>query len=262
MALHLLWLLGEVMIADRAGFDRVYDLRERVLPREHDVPATRAASEAYFARHVVALHGLVREKSWRTHWWKRTGREAARLRGAKTLARALARGELARVQLEGSRDAWLTLPEWLPLLGELEAGRVPPAWKPAGASTEEEVTLLAPLEIATARGRAKPLFDFDYVWEVYKPAHQRRWGYYTLPVLWGDRLVARVDSRMQREHETLALLGYWREDDVRATPEFADALAAGLARFARMCGAKRIDARAQPAKLRAHVARRTAALLD
>jgi len=261
VALHLLWLLGEVMIADRTGFDRVYDLRERVLPREHDLPATRAASEAFFARHVVALHGLVPEKSWRTHWWKRAGREAARLRGAKTLARAIERGELARVRLEGSRNWWLTLPEWLPLLGELEADRVPLAWKPLGAGTEEEMTLLAPLEIATARGRAKPLFDFDYVWEVYKPAHQRRWGYYTLPILWGDRLAARLDPRMDREREVLQVQGFWREDGVRATPEFADALAAGLARFARMFGAKRVDVRAMPAKLRAHVRRRAAGLL-
>jgi uncharacterized protein YcaQ len=261
VALHLLWLLGEVMITDRSGFDRVYDLRERVLPREQDVRATRAASEAFFARHVVALHGLVREKSWRTHWWKRAGREAARLRGAKTLARAIERGDLARVQIEGSRDVWLTLAEWLPLLAELEAGRTPIAWKPVGATTDEEMTLLAPLEIATARGRAGRLFEFDYVWEVYKPAHQRRWGYYTLPVLWGDRLVARLDPRMLRERETLAVLGFWREDGLRATPELADALAAGLVRFARMCGAKRIDARGLPSKLRAHVARRAAVLL-
>jgi uncharacterized protein YcaQ len=54
------------------------------------------------------------------------------------------------------------------------------------------VRFLAPLDIVSARGRAQQLFDFEYVWEVYKPAHRRRWGYYVLPILWGYRLAAFV----------------------------------------------------------------------
>jgi uncharacterized protein len=101
--------------------------------------------------------------------------------------------------------------------------------------------LLAPLEIVSARGRAKKVFDFDYVWEVYKPVHQRKWGYYTLPILYGDDLVARLDPKFDRTTNTLHILGFWLEDDAPKDVVFIEALANGLNRFANMIGAKKID---------------------
>jgi uncharacterized protein YcaQ len=127
------------------------------------------------------------------------------------------------------------------MIADLESGRIPKAWKPLGPTTEEEVTLLAPLEIASARGRAKQLFDFDYVWEVYKPVHLRRWGYYTLPVLYGDDLVARLDPKLDRKTNTLHILGFWLEADTAVDADFIAALGRGLLRFAQMTGADKID---------------------
>ena len=95
---------------------------------------------------------------------------------------------------------------------DLNAGRVPEAWTPLETTTTEEVVFLAPLDPVSARGRAKVLFGFDYIWEVYKPEHQRKFGYYTLPVLWGDRLVARFDSKLDRTTNTFVILGLWLED--------------------------------------------------
>ena len=86
---------------------------------------------------------------------------------------------------------------------------VPEAWTPLAASTTDEVVFLAPLDHVSARGRAKVVFGFDYVWEVYKPADQRKFGYYTLPVLWGERLVARFDSKLDRTTNTFVILGLW-----------------------------------------------------
>jgi uncharacterized protein YcaQ len=112
-------------------------------------------------------------------------------------------------------------------------------------TTTEEVVFLAPLDHVSARGRAKVLFGFDYVWEVYKPEHQRRFGYYTLPVLWGDRLVARFDSKLDRTTNTFVILGLWLEDEALGTDEaFAEALARGFARFVRFLGASKLDATA------------------
>ena len=89
------------------------------------------------------------------------------------------------------------------------------------------------------------LFDFDYVWEVYKPEHQRKFGYYTLPVLWGDRLVARFDSKLDRATNTFVILGFWLEDEALASDEaFAEALARGFARFVTFLGASALDATA------------------
>ena len=107
------------------------------------------------------------------------------------------------------------------------------------------VVFLAPLDPVSARGRANALFGFDYVWEVYKPEHQRKFGYYTLPILWGDRLVARFDSKLDRATNTFVILGLWLEDKVLGKDEtFADALARGFRRFVTFLGANRMDAKA------------------
>ena len=123
------------------------------------------------------------------------------------------KGIIAPVHIEGSKERWIVLSENLPLLETLEAGKTPPEWKPLGPTTKDEVTFLAPLEIVSARGRAKQVFDFEYIWEVYKPVEQRRWGYYVLPILYGDDLVARLDPKLDRKTMTLHVNGFWLEDD-------------------------------------------------
>ena len=110
-------------------------------------------------------------------------------------------------------------------------------------TTTEEVVFLSPLDHVSARGRAKILFGFDYVWEVYKPEHQRKFGYYTLPILWGDRLVARFDSKLDRTTNTFVILGLWLEGKALGQDEaFAEALARGFARFVTFLGASKLDA--------------------
>ena len=104
--------------------------------------------------------------------------------------------------------------------------------------------------MVSARGRAKQVFDFEYLWEVYKPVHQRRWGYYTLPILYGDDLVARLDPKLDRKTNTLHILGFWLEDDAPKDEAFANALGRGLARFAKFVGAQRVEMDAiQPRRL-------------
>jgi uncharacterized protein YcaQ len=122
---------------------------------------------------------------------------------------------------------------------------VPKIWTPLETTTTEEVVFLSPLDHVSARGRAKVLFGFDYVWEVYKPEHQRRFGYYTLPILWGDRLVARFDSKLNRTTNTFVVLGFWLEDEALSNNEtFAEALASGFARFVKFLGTSTLDATA------------------
>jgi uncharacterized protein YcaQ len=150
-------------------------------------------------------------------------------------------GLFQQVQVEDGRDKYLALGNDIPVLESLEKGIIPKAWNPKETTTLEEVTFLASLDIVSARGRAKKLFDFDYVWEVYVPAHKRRWGYYVLPILYGDDLVARLDPKLDRSTMTLEIKGFWHEDDAPVKePAFAEALAKGLTRFAKFLDARKI----------------------
>jgi hypothetical protein len=98
---------------------------------------------------------------------------------------------------------------------------------------------------------------------VYKPVHQRRWGYYTLPILYGDDLVARLDPKLDRKTNTLQILGFWLEDDAPKDEAFANALGRGLARFAKLVNAQHVELDAiQPRRLRAQVLKMVKAMLD
>jgi uncharacterized protein len=254
VTLFYLWLVGEVMISNRKGFDRIYDLRERVLPGEYDYAASVTETEDFFCKKHVSFSGMARENSLKTDLSYYIQRKVTAKEAGERIERLIEQGEIARVRVEGFKENFLIRSSDQAHLSELEAGRIPKAWKPKGPTTEEEVTLLAPLEIVSARGRAKKVFDFDYVWEVYKPAHQRKWGYYTLPILYGDDLVARLDPKHDRATNTLEILGFWLEDDAPKDGAFADALANGLKRFADMIGAEKIDlGGVKPVKLRSHL---------
>jgi uncharacterized protein YcaQ len=255
IALYYLWLTGEIMIHHRRGFDRYYDLRERIAPPEYDYAADDDEAENYFARKNIAFLGLMREKSWRTSFADGIWRVVTPQEAQERLATMYEQKVIAPIQIEGSKERWIVLAEDLPLLESLEMGDIPPAWAPLGPSTQDEVTFLAPLEIVSARGRAKQVFGFDYIWEVYKPLEQRRWGYYVLPILYGDSLVARLDPKLDRKTMTLQINGFWLEEGAPVNdPAFADALGKGLARFASFVEAKKVDIELiAPENLQAHI---------
>lgn len=231
LALFALWITGELMIHHRRNFQRVYDFRENVAPPDLDYTVADEVAEQFFARKSVAFLGLVRELEWKNSLSGYTLQNLGLAEARAGLERLCAEKVLAAVQVEGDKERRFVLQTDLPLLEILESGGVPEEWRPLETTTQEEVTFLAPLDIVSARGRAAWLFDFDYKWEVYKPVHQRRWGYYTLPVLYGDRLVARFDSRLDRQAKKLDLLGFWLEDAFPVDTAFAAALLAGFRRF-------------------------------
>jgi uncharacterized protein YcaQ len=242
LALFYLWITGEIMIHHREGFERVYDFRENVAPKEFDYAASDEEAESYFARKSVAFIGLITESSWRnsfTGWLERSvSREEAR----RWIERLTEDEVLVPVKIEGQKDVHYALASDRSVLEALESGKTPKAWRPLKTSTLDEITFLAPLEIVSARGRAKKVFDFEYIWEVYKPEHLRRWGYYVLPILYGDQLVARLDPKLDRANQTLQIKGFWAEANPIVKDEaFASALGQELIRFAEFLKAKKID---------------------
>jgi uncharacterized protein YcaQ len=221
-ALEYLWHTGELLIARRVQFQKVYDLAERVLP-EHAAAASSTdedcrdwAFRGAIERLVVATDGEV------ARFWGAQELQHARL-WCLDEARA---GRLVRVQVAGAggarpRTAW-ALPDW-----ERRAARL--------AAPPDRMRLLAPFDpVVHDRARTRRLFGFEYAFEAFTPAAKRRYGYYVLPVLEGDRLVGRADAA--RDDGDLVLRRVWWEERVRPTRRRRRALAAAVARLAACIG--------------------------
>ncbi len=231
-----LWANGELVTHHRQNGRHYYDRSARVIPAEHFTQPPLLNEDEYFrwilARRFQAT-GLLRPNA-EAVVWSVCGDQARRKRALAELVEA---GQVVPV-LAGAEK--LPYYAWAEALRGLEE----PAMEP-------QVLLLAPLDsLLWDRKGVQQLFGFDYVWEVYKPGHQRKFGYYTLPVLWGDRLVARFDGKLDRATNTFVILGLWLEDETLGSDEaFAQALARGFARFAAFLGASRINAEAIPEPL-------------
>ncbi len=234
LALYYLWRTGEVMTHHRENFERVYALTETVAPAHLIHESDEDEADRFLIKKDISFSGLSRLNRTSDAYFR-----GVPFSKAKEIREALlADGDIIEVKVEGWKPVQSALGSDLPLLQDLIAGRVPQAWTPVETTTSEEVLFLAPLDHVSARGRAKVLFGFDYVWEVYKPVDKRKFGYYTMPILWGDQLVARFDSKLDRTTNTFVILGLWLEDEVLGTDEaFAEALSRGFSRFITFLGA-------------------------
>ncbi len=241
VALYHLWLTGELLTHSRKGFERLYDLRERIAPLGLDWAASDEEAEAFFAARGLGSRGLFTARDWASYLAGRLHRRADRAAAQAQLDRFLAEETIIAVQIEDQRERHFVPTGERSLLADLIAGRIPRSWRPLGATTAEEVIVLSPLDNLLDRKRTRTIFDFEVVWEIYKPAEKRRWGAYAMPILYGDLLVGRIDPKLDRESATLTLNGLWLEDDqLAAAPAFAKALANGLAAFAHPHAARSI----------------------
>lgn len=241
VALYHLWLTGELMTSSRRGFERLYDLCERVAPSKLLEERPEAEAEAYFERKALRQAGLGTTTAWGNTVSYSLARRSGRLEQRRRLLALVENGEAEAVRIEGSRDIYYLPAADAPLLRAVEAGEVPEQWLPLDTNTEQEAVLLSPLDPLLDRRRTLALFGFEHIWEIYKPARQRRWGAYTLPVLYGDRLVARLEPSIDRKTGTLTVHALWLEDpELERDVAFMAALASGLRRFARFHSASRI----------------------
>jgi uncharacterized protein len=239
LVLHYLWRVGEVMVTRRERFERVYALTETVAPPEALVDIDEEAADELLLRKQIAASGLGR-LSGVVKYLLRRDIDAAELKERQ--ARWLEDGDMIEVKVEGWRQTQLALGPDRSIIESLAGGQIPREWGAIDTTTEDETSFLSPLDPVSARGRAKPLFGFEYTWDVYKPEAQRRFGYYTLPILWGDALVGRFDPRLDRATGTLVVNGLWLEDDSLARDAaFVEALGRGMARLRRFLGATRTD---------------------
>jgi hypothetical protein len=225
-ALEYLWLSGEVAVVRRESFHKVYDLTERVLQPLDGKQPSAAEHLAWVCRSALERLGIATVKEIASFW------HAVNLEEAQGWCReAISAGEIVRVEVEtedGSRPyPAFALPGW-----EARSQKLPPA--------PPRLRLLAPFDpIVWDRRRALRLFGFDYRFEAFVPGAKRRHGYYVLPVLEGERLVGRLDAKLERDRGTLVVKGLWWESGVRETATRGKLLASALDRLARLTGAER-----------------------
>jgi uncharacterized protein YcaQ len=232
---------GILGLARRDGNRRVYDLVERLFPEA--MLADRPPARDQYRHKLLSryrAHGLLGRTGSAELWL--SGAPATRKAGhddvpirSELLDELVEAGTLVPVKVDGVRGDRYILAEELPLLdAATDDGR---------AMGQPGAVMLAPLDpLVWDRALLRSLYDFDYVWEVYVPAAKRRWGYYVLPLLYGDRLVGRIEPRVDRRAGTLRIIGLWWEAGFRPLEEasIVAALVDALEAHARFTGATRI----------------------
>ena len=216
--LDLLWNHGELVVAGRQGFQRLYDLPERVLPPAIlDAPSPSEPERLReLALRAVRARGALTEAGVVEHW---------RLRGGTARVRPAVDGLVADGILERLAVADGGAPVLVAAGTELDR----PAPTPP--------VLLSPFDnLLWDRPFARRVLGFDHLIEVYKPAPERRFGYYVLPFLRGDSIVGRADLKSERASGTLVVRAFHREPGVRASAALDDALDRALDRLRRVIG--------------------------
>jgi uncharacterized protein YcaQ len=225
-ALEYLWFTGEVTVAGRRNFHKVYDLTSRVLPAAWAAPRPDPGANLDWAcRSALERLGTATPPEIAAFWRAVPGKAVQGWCQA-----AARRGEIAAVEVETPdsrpRPAYAVL-DW-----ERRAAEIPPA--------RPRMRLLCPFDpILHDRQRTLRLFGFDYRFEAFVPAAARRHGYYVLPILEGERLVGRLDPKLHRDRGWLEVRRVTWEPGIRAGRARQAALEAAVGRLARFLGAER-----------------------
>jgi uncharacterized protein len=224
-----LWTAGEIMVARRKGLKRWWDLTERVLPPEFLGQGGWSSTAVTRTAIPLALNalGVGRASDIKQHFIE--GRYAQL---EEVLTEMVSTGEVITGTVEGlpTTEPWYIHRDSLPLLADIEAG----AW-------QARTTLLSPFDnLIRNRERTELLWNFYYRIEIYVPVAKRQYGYYVLPILHGEHLVGRVDSRMDRKRGVYEVIKVFWEDGVVVDEGLHTAVSHTLHNLARFLGAKEV----------------------
>lgn len=241
-ALEILFWRGDIMVTERRNFQRVYDLTERVLPDSIDTRIPDNDEQGRFlVRRALMAYGTATEFDIQNHIY---GAEK------KTISEAMTElvecGDVVRIVVGSNDDK----PSFA-LSDVLE--------KTAGLrKNRRRLSLLSPFDnLIIQRERTRRLFNFDYTLECYKPAPKREYGYFVLPILWGEELVGRLDPKADRKKKNLIVRYLYLEPGFDCNDEFLDALANKLIDFARFNGCDDITIeKTSPAKIGSELRRK------
>jgi len=225
-ALEVLFHGGYLMVDRREGFQRYYDLAERVLPASASPSRHNLDDYRRWATlRTVSCMGVATAPPVSDYY--RQKKPATRTR----LGALAAEGALVPVEVEGWTETAYLDPADLPLVQEIETGAYQPTL----------TTFLSPFDNLTwDRQRLRDLFGFDYRIEMYTPAAQRQYGYYVLPILHRGRLVGRLDPKADRKAKTLIIRAIYLEPGQAITEELVESVAGALHEFMAFHGSERL----------------------
>ncbi|MCR9254469.1 MAG: winged helix DNA-binding domain-containing protein [Alphaproteobacteria bacterium] len=224
VALEFLWRTGQLAVTRREGFEKLYDLADRVIPEEHrGHHPDRAALVDWACRSALDRLGFATAGELAA-FWDLIGVEEAKAWVAARTGRDLV--PVIQGSVDGSRDREAVTTEAV-----LAASEDLPT--PSGA-----VRVLSPFDpVIRDRKRLKRLFGFDYRIEIFVPEAQRKYGYYVFPLLEKDRFAGRIDMKVDPDTGKLAVKNIWWESWVRSPAARADRLVAELEEVAAFAGA-------------------------
>ncbi len=232
-AIESMYFWGELVIHHKVNSRKVYDFAANLLPAELlAVPDPNPTTEQFHDWRVLRRTGgmgLV---------WNRAGEAWLMMNSMKasdrqaSLERLVQQGKLLDLEVEGIALPFYMRSQDLPTLNSvLSVDSLP--------QDEQKAAIIAPLDnLLWDRRLLKELFDFEYRWEVYKPAAQRQYGYYVLPVLYGDRFIARIEPVFEKKTRTLIIKNWWWEPGVEQSAALADGLRHMFAHFQAYLGSK------------------------
>jgi uncharacterized protein YcaQ len=227
-ALEHLWRSGELAVTRRINFRKVYDLMERVLPDHHACPASDEAEHLDWACRSALERLVIATPGELAAFWHAVSPQQARA----WCLEALGRGEITEVCVQSMSDE------------KPRRAFARTDWKRRARNSPEPpnlIRLLSPFDpVLRDRRRTMLLFGFDYTFEAFVPAPRRRYGYYVMPILEGDRLIGRLDPKFHRDRSTLHVNGLWWEKGVKPTRQRRARLDLALHRLGSFIGAGRI----------------------
>jgi len=221
-ALEQLFHEGTLMISHRKGFQKVYDLTERLLP-DHipNQAATQPQFCKYLIRQGVRSCGVVKEKEVR--YLRSNFQNPTR----NALQELIDTSEIVTIKIKGLADTYYTTPELL---------------EPPKRLGRKRVHLLCPFDNAIIqRKRTQSLFGFDYKLECYVPAPKRKFGYFSLAVLYGDTFAGHLDLKLDRKTKLLHIKQFTLDPGFKLTDAFLPALLASLNHYADYNGAMHLE---------------------
>jgi len=234
-ALEVLFCTGELMVSARRRFQRVYDLRERVVPDHVDTRMPdRAEVARHFARRALSTLGVASLPQVRKLY--------ANGHAQTAVAELVDSGEVTAVAIEGRQTTYYALSKALDAIPR---------------RLKNHLHLLSPFDNLTIdRDRLLDLFGFHYRIECYTPAAKRRYGYFALPILWNGRFVGRLDAKAERKHQTFAIRNLVFEPGFEEYEALEPALVDALHRFAAFngCDSIRVE-KTEPRKIKAPLVR-------